>query len=340
MSPTPSPILRDAEWLAHRYDPTADAVHFIRATRNDHRAATFLTDEFLAGHNAPVAIARAAALAGARPPAPVHFIFHSAFCLSTLLARALDIEGVSMGLKEPVILNDISGWRQRGGKPRMVARALDGALALLARPFAPGEAVVVKPSNLLNPLSSAMLTMRPEARALLLYAPLETFIGSVARKGMWGRLWVRDLMVKLRKQGAVDLGFSDEDYLRHTDLQAAAVGWLAQHAIFARLIERYGERVRTLDSEQITATPAEALTGLVALFGLDLPPDRIAAIVAGSVFTRHSKFGSTFDAADRAAEQRAGVTAHQDEIEKVTVWARAVAETASIPLRLPSPLFG
>lgn len=336
--PPKAAIAGDPEWLAHRYDPTADAVHFIRATRNDHRAATFLTDEFLAGHRMPVAIGRASALAGAPSPAPVHFILHSAFCLSTLLARALDIEGVSMGVKEPVILNDISGWRQRGGEPAQVARALDGALALLARPFAPGEAVVVKPSNLLNPLASAMLAMRPKAHALLLYAPLETFLGSVARKGMWGRLWVRDLMVKLRKQGAVELGFSDDDYLHHTDLQVAAVGWLAQHAIFARLVERYGDRVRTLDSERVTADPAAVMTSLASFFRLDLSADRIRAITLGPTFKRHSKSGVAFDAVDRAGEQRDGFAAHEDEIGRVTVWAKAVADTSRLSLTLPAPL--
>ena len=44
------------------------------------------------------------ALPSAKAP---HFIFHSAFCCSTLLARAFDIEGQSIGLKEPTILT----WR-------------------------------------------------------------------------------------------------------------------------------------------------------------------------------------------------------------------------------------
>src|SRR3546814_3867465 len=64
-----------------------------------------------------------------------------------------------------------------------------GALAMLARSFAPDEAVIVKPSNIFNPLARGALTLRPEARAILLYAPLRAFLLSVARKGMWCRLW-------------------------------------------------------------------------------------------------------------------------------------------------------
>jgi hypothetical protein len=46
--------------------------------------------------------------------APLHFVFHTAFCCSTLLARALDVPGSSMGLKEPSVLVDFASvWLQR-----------------------------------------------------------------------------------------------------------------------------------------------------------------------------------------------------------------------------------
>ena len=52
-----------------------------------------------------------------------------------------------MSLKEPVVLNDLVGWRRRGGADSAVLRGLDGALTIMSRPFGPGESVVVKPSN-------------------------------------------------------------------------------------------------------------------------------------------------------------------------------------------------
>ena len=39
---------------------------------------------------------------------PIHFIFHTGYCCSTLLCRALDVPGVSMALKEPQIMYAIS----------------------------------------------------------------------------------------------------------------------------------------------------------------------------------------------------------------------------------------
>jgi hypothetical protein len=331
-------IARDPLWLADRYDAPVDRVRFRHVTRAEHDRATFLTDEYLPAGGETVDIGRALALSAGADRAPLHHIFHSAFCCSTLLARAFDLAGVAMGLKEPVILNDLVGWRRRGAAGPQVARALDAALALLQRPFAPGEAVVCKPSNIVNGLADVMLAMRPESQALLLYAPLPVYLGSVARKGMEGRLWVRELLEGLLREGAVALGMTPEDHLRQTDLQVAAVGWLAQHALFARLAAKYPGRVRTLDSATLTARPAEAMTALARHYRLPLDETAVAAIVAGPAFTRHSKFGRDFAIDDREAELRAGAAVHADEVGKVAIWAEAVADAMGVPMDLPAPL--
>ncbi len=204
-------IIRDPAWLAHRYDPQFDAVHFVAAGRALRRRVPFLTDDEMKLDGEAVVIARPEALAEAAAPAPIHFLFHSAFCCSTLLTKAFDIAGTASALSEPAILQDLVGWRHRGGAPAKVGEVLDGSLRLLARPFENGEAVVIKPSNVVNGLAQAMLTIRPQAGAVLMYAPLRAFLASIARKGMWGRLWVRDLVAKQLTEGMIDLGFEPRD---------------------------------------------------------------------------------------------------------------------------------
>lgn len=325
-------VLRDASWLAHRFDPGNDTIVFRHVDRAAHAKATFLTDEYLGEEANPFVIRRAEAVAGAPEPAPVHFIFHSAFCCSTLLARAFDIPGLAMGLKEPVILNDIVGWRHRGAAGRDVAEALDNGLKLLARPFGPGEATIIKPSNVVNGLAPAMMGLRPQSKALLLRAPLPIFLKSVAKKGMWGRLWVRDLMTKQLREGLIDLGFEQADYLELTDLQAAAVGWLAQQALFARMVEQFGERVRTLDSETLLDNAEAGIEALALFFGIDIDADRRKAILQGRAFTTDSKTGAAFTRAQRESGYDEAARHHADEIEKVLVWAEAVAKNAQVEL--------
>jgi len=338
-NPGPAEVAGDPLWLANRYDESQDLVHFVRLTREEHRSVTFITDEYIRADAPRRVLRRRDVASAAGPGAPLHFIFHSAYCCSTVLARAVDIEGVSMGLKEPLILNDMVGWRRRGAEPGALAGALDDVLTLLARPFSPGEAVVVKPSNVLNAIAPALLGARPQARAILLYAPLPDFLRSIARKGLWGRRWVRELFIGQLRDGIVDLGLGEQHYLDLTDLQVAAAGWLAQQEIFNRLIARFGpERVRALDSAALMARPGEAMAGLSALFGLGLDDAAIEAVLAGPAFTSHSKSNAGFSAADRAAEQRDAAQTHADEIEKVAIWGEAVAAAAGVALRPDAPL--
>ena len=83
-----STIASNPVWLPHRYDPQHDAIHFRHTPRAAHGAATFLTDEYLGDGRAQHALPVADCLAGT-PPQPMGFLFHSAFCGSTMLLSAL-----------------------------------------------------------------------------------------------------------------------------------------------------------------------------------------------------------------------------------------------------------
>ena len=329
-------LIMDGRWLAHRYDETADTVHFRMVPRDAQSDMTFLTD-FEIG-DAPLAIfPRAETLAAVRRldlPTP-RLIFHSAYCCSTLLARAFDIPGVSFGLKEPQILNDVIGLQLRGGDARQVAAALDVALALLARPLRPGEVNVIKPSNLVNPLLPLFTALRPDLRGLLLHAPLETFLGSIARKDLEGRAWVRELMWNYIRMGqAGRFGFTEEELYRHTDLQVGALGWLAQHALFAQAAGQHAG-FRTVDSETLMARPAECLARVAQAFDLEIDAE---AVASGAAFNTHSKDRSQYSPEQRQQDRERGQAIHGREIEIVATWAGQVAEHAGIRLKLPSPL--
>lgn len=327
--------LSDPQWLAHRYDDVADTVRFLHCPRDVRSGAAFLTDKDLP--ELPVAEAARTAAMAAAGSAPVSFIFHSAYCCSTLLANVFDISGTSSAWKEPQILNDMVGWRHRGGDPARIGAVLGDSLALLARPFVAREAVVIKPSNVVNGLASAMLTLRPDSHGILLYAPLRSFLTSIARKGMWGRLWVRELLSRQLADGLVDLGFAPRDYLLHTDLQAAAVGWLAQQRLFAALLTRWPNRLRALDSETLVAQPAASIAATARHFGIALDEGAIAGIV-DAVFSREAKGGTAFAHGQREADRKAGEAVHAEEIDKVTIWAQEVAARADVPMDLPLPL--
>ena len=235
------------------------------------------------------------------------------------------------------MLNDMAGWRKRGADVRKHAMVMNDVLGQLSRPFGPGEAVVLKPSNIFNGLAMGALHIRPKSKALLLYSPLDEFLLSVARKGLWCRLWVRELLEGMLQDGMVDLGFEARDYFRQSDLQVAGVGWLAQHVQFHRMAKHYGpERIATLDSETLTQDPAATVAMVAAHFSLR---DRDAADYAEHpAILRNSKSGAAFERGERQMDQARAREAYGDEIEKVAEWLRVIADQRGVTLGLPFPL--
>jgi hypothetical protein len=210
-------------------------------------------------------------------------------------------------------------------------------LHLLQRPFEEGERVIIKPSNVVSALMEPMLGLRPRAKAILLYAPLHAYLASIARKGLDGRLWVRELFSKQLVDGTVNLGFSAKDYLRLTDLQVAAAGWLAQHVLFMRLATIMPDRCRMVNSEELVAASSAALAGVGTFFGLSI--DRgTADEIAKREFGRDAKSGASFAPGQRRAHEQVGSQIHRDEIEKVVIWIGHVAKNAGTEIEAPATL--
>jgi hypothetical protein len=324
------------EWLAHRFDESSRAFRFILCGREERASVPFLTDDYL-----PPRKWRSLSQSDVqafRQRVPLHFIFHSGFCCSTLLAKCFDVPGLASSFSEPLVLNDIVGWRLRGAPVDGVAGALTDALRLLGRAFPGDSAAIVKPSNILNALAMAMVAMQPSAQAVVMHAPLEDFLISIAKKGLDGRRWARTLFVKLRVQGCVQsLGFSDTDFFEHTDLQIAAMAWLAQQNLFGALIASHPGRVRSLNSSIFMAGAERTVREVAMHFNLFLSDAQFASI-AGGALARDSKSGRRFDAADRAAEYEQMRSIYGSEIEKVAAWTREVAAARDIAISLPAAI--
>ena len=340
-SATETEILSNADYLPHRYDEIANGFRFVHVPRDIHRQSTFITDEHLPDVDHYQLIGERNIQSGSVKAAPVHFIFHAAYCCSTMLARAFDIEGVAMGLKEPVVLNDMIGWKRRGARDTNYDTIIDKSLTLLSRPFSEDEAIIIKPSNICTPLALPMMRLRPQSKAILLYAPIESYLQSIAKKEMWGRIWVRDVLLGTRKDGYLIDGFTDDDLLRLTDLQVAALGWLSQRGQFADIVKTVGpERVKLLDSDTFLANQSEVMALACKHFELDIDQSQLAGVMAGRAFNSHSKSKLGFDAAARKQEQEAMDVLHGEEIKMVATWIEAVAQSQNVKLDSSANLFG
>jgi hypothetical protein len=119
--------------------------------------------------------------------------------------RAVERPGISTGLSEPGIIASLAGAGPAG------QAALAPVAALLARPWATGEAVFIKPTNHANMLAPALMRALPQARAVLMTNPLPSFLAAVVRKGMMGRRWGRQLYLEMMSYAGMDLGLDGQD---------------------------------------------------------------------------------------------------------------------------------
>jgi hypothetical protein len=324
-------VLADAQWLPAHWDPAADSIQLAWVPRDRHSKLTFLADQYLREIQPSAASVPMADVSNNAATSAPNFVFHSAFCCSTLLTRALDVPGVSMGLNEPQIVNELAAAALQR---RLSGDVLGKVVGLLSRPFAAGERVAIKPSNEANMLAPALLDHDGRSRAIFLYAPLSRFLASVAGKGMWGRIWGRRLYASLALRGGRDFGFSEAERFELTDLQASALAWLLHQSEAADLLARFPERVRTLDSETLLARKSETLVALAAHFGLDAEERRWRGVAEGPVFQTHSKeIGRSFDTDGRSSNAQSPVI--DEEIQMVDTWARAVAKHAGLAMDLP-----
>lgn len=324
-----SQILSDPQWLPHAFDPARGSVTFIHIPRARLSDNAFLADATSEPGFAPVEVPLGEIAAFSPPQAPQHFIFHTAFCRSTLLVRALELPGVSAGLSEPGILARLVGKGDAG------MRAVAPVAALLARPWGEGESVFVKPTNHANVLVPALMQARPDAKAVLMTNPLPSFLAAVVRKGMMGRRWARTLYLEMMGYAGMDLGLDAREQFAMTDLQAGALAWFLNQRYLDALVRQFGDRVRVLDGDAFGAEPAKVLEAVGRFTGVGIDAARAAEIASGSVFTRDAKTGLDYaekSARDAAATQSAVV---EDEIAKLGEWVGAIAAQAGVevPLR-------
>ncbi|MGE5562319.1 MAG: hypothetical protein ACM3ZV_03320 [Bacillota bacterium] len=327
-------VATDPRWLPHTYDLSGSLLTSVFVPRESHGRLMFLSDEHFrdAFRKVTNRAADVAANVGEAPDGPIHFIFHTAFCCSTLMLKALDIPGRSFGLKEPDVLINLANRFIRSDDSANRER-LRLVLRLLARPFEAGETIIVKPTNFANRLAMPALESRPEARAVLLYGDLRSLMRSILKRGMWGRIWGRRLFHSAIGWSSLDFGYSPEETFVLTDLQALGLGWLMQMRHFGEVRQRMGDRVLVLDSADFLADPASTLLRVARLFELDVDEAAIAEVVAGPTFARHSKFADQdYGQEERAADQSAAESAHHEELEMVVKWVEAVAAHMEVDL--------
>lgn len=329
----PADIAADPDWIPHRADWNARQVEFLKIPSSEFTKPGFLADYAPASSNDRASVSIDDVLAMDAQSGPMHFIFHTAFCRSTLLCKALNIKGVSAALSEPAIFASLSG----GGD--QAAPLIQPIMRLLSRKRAGLQAVFVKPTNHSNRIIPHILQASSGARAILMTNPLETFLESVARKGMHGRRWGRNLFLEMQSYAGMDFGMDQRELFCMSDLQAAGLAWFLNQNYFLALAgSAHGSRLRVLDGDIFNNTRAATIRTALAFAEITASDEQIENAATGGVFATHAKLGGAV--ADESGSANPPMTdAISEEIAQVAQWVGIIVQQTGQAIPLKQTLF-
>lgn len=253
------------------------------------------------------------------------FIFHTAFCGSTLLARTLQDPPRITSLREPQILLDIA-HAAHAGSPHASMPELDIALSLLARPWAKGGRCLIKPTNQANNLLAGILRVGA-GRAILLHSSLREFILSCCKKLPAAETFVRWMAQHFlrgsRLGSALGVAWNQPFHF----VEACVLAWHAQIELFAEaLAADSSDRLRSLDFAELLADPARMVPACARWLDLGAE-DSFWTARAAVEFNRNAKHvDRTWNAERRAAERTMLLQRFGGLLEAALDWSHAVVE--------------
>lgn len=339
----PKELLTEIDLHLNGLDLERQQLEFLRMDAEAYRASTFLDHRIRTASQQPVSVSIPALmpLLGVAEAAKSFYIFHTSFCCSTLLARCMDVHGVTMALKEPLVLMQLANEKRLG---RDVAMGTDAwrrlvrlVLWALARPGRQARGVVIKPTNAANNLVEDIAGDPGTSGMVFLYSSLERFLASVIRKGEPCRIFVRKMFNILMMDSERLRNWPPAQLLGMTDLQVAALVWHLQMDHYMQMLQKYPDaNIHTLDCDSFLEKPAETLAALFGYLGESLPAGVIQQIVESDIFRSNAKNDvQEYDSAMREDEFQRVKGDYRGTLEAVVSWSWELRPEG--PLQLPLP---
>lgn len=250
-------------------------------------ASTFLDTRYF-GADAGMQAVPLSALDSARlmPAERRGLILHTSFCCSTLLARLLHVPGVSICLKEPLVLRRLAD-AALGAPPD--AALIAAAMRLLFRTPAGLDAVLVKPTHVALNIADAMLDALPGTRAVVLTSSLESFLLSNIKKPDETKRKVPELVERFMAGSSLASRLPAPAFAPPDFLSAVALQWHAQRQIVNDLLRgRHAAACRLIDERTFLAEPETTLRQVAEWFGMPLAAQAVRDQI-DAVMHRHAK---------------------------------------------------
>ena len=265
----------------------------------------------------------------------VAWLFHTSFCASTLLARALHLPPFEISLKEPFVLRRLADARHSRWS---LDGLIDPTVRLLARPWHPGGAVLIKPTHVALNIAIDLIKATAGSRAVILTCSLDEFLVSNLKKPADSQAKIPLLVERALKAGSLGARLPPTA-LKPPDLVCAAgLQWAAQRELMQDVIDAVGpERIRAMDMRSLLAAPAEAVSACAQWLQLPAPRDALLAHTAKVALRNAKALQTPYSSEQRAREANQVAQHHSEMLAAARVWLEAQVLPAMRPLARTDP---
>lgn len=327
-----SAIWDDPSWFLYGYDWRTDQLALAKVDDEVLTRSAFL-DKRLFPHLDRVLTVSAGEISGHATHQSA-YIFHTAFCGSTLFARALHSPPSTFSLKEPSALLALAILKHE--RPTLFKSRLALVNALLARPRPTASMAVIKPTNQVNTIALDILKTCT-GRALFMYSSFEEFLISSLKKRPQADTLIRWMAQHLLRDSRLAKVLGVDWRNQFSFPEACALTWLAQMQIISEILSsEYRDRVRTMDFRALLDNPSKHVATASEWLGLSLSESQIENGTQRAL-RNDSKSNQTFDAENHNVLTMTVKNSNAEFIEAVLSWvedklATAVAAPAWQPL--------
>jgi hypothetical protein len=341
-------LLANSAYFPKSYDIETRKITFCGMTKNSFIESSFLSEKLLQASKEDVELDLDLMLKVCSTPAlhsQVNYIFHTALCGSTLLARSLEfgLDNFHV-LKEPHVLHLLSIQQRKAiGNPELLEQSkkiFSLIMQLLSRPLTPGQNVVIKPTNHASNLVWQLLNLNKKNRAVYLYSDLNDFLISCLKQEAGRktdmravrRQWLSELLNTLCSDFAW-LGEYNSNTQELTHAELAAICWFAQMKNVENILAADTEsKVQVVNFLQLLTDPGVVLDLTLSHFEVTISPERIAEAVSHPALTRHSKLmHKTYSSEKYFEEKTQLMRIHDGEIEQGLNIVDKLASRHSLP---------
>lgn len=283
-------LVNNPDYLAYKFNFATENVEFLPINRSDIRRVSSLSREFIDSSRQliPVPLAQLAPMLNSSTQPlvknPTRFIFHTAFCASTFLSRCLDVEGVSISLREPQILLDAANAKRLKWRSQSTGidyrQMLKLALLLLQKHAGRDEKLIIKPINSVNNIIPELMQETGSAKSLMLYTDAKNFLLSTLKKGEESKFAVRAMFDLIRCDFPHLEKLRISDTIHMTDLKVILTLWRLQIEQAEMALRTFAPQnvMASLYGEHLITSPLESLRAANQFLELGISSDQLDQI--------------------------------------------------------------